>query len=141
MFRKPRFQMIDDNYSHRTAKTYVRTVREFAEYFHRPPDKLGPEHIRQYQAYLFQSQKLSTASVSQYVSALRFFINLPLAFAWDATADHSVKITNREDEDVALVRWLVWCRITRQDVRNEKILLVNLGSEPILFWLSRRANS
>jgi integrase/recombinase XerD len=60
------------NYSHRTAKTYIRIVRDFAAFFHRPPDKLGPEHIRQYQAYLFQSKKLSTASVSQYVSALRF---------------------------------------------------------------------
>jgi len=32
------------NYSHRTARTYVRIVRDFAEYFHQPPDKLGPEH-------------------------------------------------------------------------------------------------
>jgi len=59
------------NYSHRTAKTYIRIVREFATYFHRPPDKLGPEQIRQYQAHLFQ-KKLSPATVSQYVSALRF---------------------------------------------------------------------
>jgi len=60
------------HYSYRTANTYIRIVRDFAAYFHRPPDKMGPEHIRQYQAYLFQSKKLSTASVSQYVSALRF---------------------------------------------------------------------
>jgi integrase/recombinase XerD len=60
------------NYSHRTAKTYVRIVRDFAEYFHQPPDKLGPEQIRQYQAYLFQAKKLAPATVSQYVSALRF---------------------------------------------------------------------
>jgi integrase/recombinase XerD len=60
------------NYSHRTAKTYIRIVREFASYFHQPPDKLGPEQIRQYQAYLFQAKKLAPATVSQYVSALRF---------------------------------------------------------------------
>jgi site-specific recombinase XerD len=60
------------NYSHRTAKTYVRIVREFAEYFHQSPDKLGPEQIRQYQAHLFQTRKLAPATVSQYVSALRF---------------------------------------------------------------------
>jgi integrase/recombinase XerD len=59
------------NYSHRTAKTYVRIVREFATYFHPPPDKLGPEQIRQYQAHLFQAKKLAPATVSQYVSALR----------------------------------------------------------------------
>src|SRR5580692_5594704 len=60
------------NYSHRTATTYVRIVRDFAEYFHQPPDKLGPEQIRQYQAHLFQAKKLAPATVSQYVSALRF---------------------------------------------------------------------
>jgi integrase/recombinase XerD len=60
------------NYSHRTAKTYVRIVREFAEHFHQSPDKLGPEQIRQYQAHLFHSKKLAPATVSQYVSALRF---------------------------------------------------------------------
>jgi integrase/recombinase XerD len=60
------------NYSHRTAKTYVRIVREFATYFQQPPDKLGPEQIRQYQAHLFQAKKLAPATVSPYVSALRF---------------------------------------------------------------------
>jgi len=61
------------NYSHRTAKTYLRIVRDFAKYFHRSPDKLGPEQIRQYQAYLFQTRKLSAASVASHASALRFF--------------------------------------------------------------------
>ena len=32
------------NYSHRTAKTYVRIVREFATYFHQPPDKPNSLH-------------------------------------------------------------------------------------------------
>ena len=71
-----RKQMLEEiqrrNYSHRTARTYVRIVRDFAEYFHQPPDKLGPEQIRQYQAHLFQAKKLAPATVSQYVSALRF---------------------------------------------------------------------
>jgi site-specific recombinase XerD len=60
------------NYSHRTAITYIRIVREFAEHFHKAPDKLGPEHIRQFQAHLFQTKRLSPFTVSQYVSALRF---------------------------------------------------------------------
>jgi integrase/recombinase XerD len=57
----------------RTAKTYVRIVGEFAAYFHQSPDKLEPEHIRQYQAHLFQTKKLAPARVAQYASALRFF--------------------------------------------------------------------
>jgi integrase/recombinase XerD len=60
------------NYSHRTAKTYLRIVGEFAEYFHRSPDKLGAEQIRQYQAHLFQTRKLAAATVAQHASALRF---------------------------------------------------------------------
>jgi len=50
----------------------VRIIRDFAQPFHQPPDQLGPEQIRQYQSYLFQTKKLTTATVSQYVSALRF---------------------------------------------------------------------
>jgi len=42
------------NYSHRTAKAYIRIVREFAEHFHQSPDKLGPEKIRQYQVICFR---------------------------------------------------------------------------------------
>ena len=49
------------NYAHRTAKAYLRIVRDFAQHFHQPPDKFGPEQIRQYQAFLFQSKKLSPA--------------------------------------------------------------------------------
>ena len=61
------------HYSHRTAKTYVRIVGDFAQHFHCSPNKLGPEQIRQYQAHLFQTKKLTPATVSQYASALRFF--------------------------------------------------------------------
>ena len=61
------------HYSHRTAKTYLRIVRDFAQHFHCSPSKLGQEQIRQYQAHLFQTKKLTPATVSQYASALRFF--------------------------------------------------------------------
>jgi site-specific recombinase XerD len=61
------------NYSQSTARIYLHVVRDFAEYFHQSPDKLGPEQIRQYQAYLFQTRKLTAASVASHASALRFF--------------------------------------------------------------------
>ena len=32
------------NYSQATARAYVGAIRRFAEYFHRSPDQLGPEH-------------------------------------------------------------------------------------------------
>ena len=39
------------NYSGTTKECYIRAVEEFARYFNRGPEKLGPEHIRQFQAH------------------------------------------------------------------------------------------
>jgi len=36
------------NYSEGTTRCYLRAVAEFARYFHRPPDRLRPEHVREY---------------------------------------------------------------------------------------------
>ena len=44
------------NYSASTIRIYIRTVEEFARYFKRSPDRLGPEHIRRYQAHLFRDR-------------------------------------------------------------------------------------
>src|SRR5258708_38737798 len=56
-----------------TARVYLHAVEEFSLYYNTPPDQLGPEHIRQYQAHLFTDRKLDATSVSQQLSALRFF--------------------------------------------------------------------
>jgi integrase/recombinase XerD len=61
------------NLSQITARLYLRAVEEFSLYYNLPPDQLGPEHIRQYQAHLFTDRKLDATSVSQQLSALRFF--------------------------------------------------------------------
>jgi len=60
------------NYSQQTTKAYLRTVWEFAKYFHRSPEELGPEHIREFQAHLFTVRKLAANSVAQRTAALRF---------------------------------------------------------------------
>jgi integrase/recombinase XerD len=60
------------NYSPGTARCYMFAVQHFAEHFHRSPDQLGPEHIRQYQIYLLRERKLSPKTVAQRVAALRF---------------------------------------------------------------------
>ena len=37
------------NYSQTTVTSYIKTVADFAKYFHRSPDQLGPDEIRTYQ--------------------------------------------------------------------------------------------
>ena len=45
---------------------------DFAKYFGRSPYYLGPNHIRQYQAYLFRDRKLLGQTVRVRTAALRF---------------------------------------------------------------------
>src|SRR5216683_3299326 len=47
------------NYSPRTIHSYTRIVAEFASYFHKSPDQLGPEHIRTWLLYLLNERKLA----------------------------------------------------------------------------------
>jgi integrase/recombinase XerD len=46
------------NYAQTTIDCYIRTIEDFARHFHRPPDQHTPEHIREYQAFLFRERKL-----------------------------------------------------------------------------------
>src|SRR6202040_208935 len=70
------------NYAETTIRHYIRTVEDFAWRFNRPPDRLGPRHIREYQAELFQKRKLSPRSVTRHLAALRFFYTKTLKKAW-----------------------------------------------------------
>jgi site-specific recombinase XerD len=70
------------NYSQSTTRAYLRTIEDLARYFKRPPDQLEPEHIRQYQAYLFRERKLASNTVNQRTGALRFFFITVLKKPW-----------------------------------------------------------
>jgi integrase/recombinase XerD len=70
------------NYSQHTTRCYIRTVEDFARRFNRSPDRLGPRHIREFQAELFQKRKLSPGRVTRYLAALRFFYTKTLKKAW-----------------------------------------------------------
>jgi site-specific recombinase XerD len=70
------------NYAQNTIRHYLRAVEDFARRFRCSPDRLGPRHIREYQAELFQKRKLSANSVGQHLAALRFFYIKTLRRAW-----------------------------------------------------------
>lgn len=70
------------NFSQSTTRTYIDTVEDFASYFRRRPDQLGPEHIREYQAQLFTQRKLAPNTVTQRLAALRFFFIKTLKKPW-----------------------------------------------------------
>src|ERR1700676_2424212 len=73
------------NYAETTIDCYLRAVEGFSRYFNCSPDRLGPRHIREYQAALFQKRKFSPNTVAQHLAALRFFYVKTLKKAWSIT--------------------------------------------------------
>jgi integrase/recombinase XerD len=72
------------NYAPGTIYAYIRTVEHFARHFRCSPDKLGPDHIRQYQAAMFRTWKLAPNTVTQRLAALRFLYIQVLKRGWSA---------------------------------------------------------
>ena len=72
-----RQRMLEDlqirQYSPTTIRIYLHAVAEFAQHFGKPPNQLGPEHIRRYQLFLIKEKKVSRPTCIQVVCALRFF--------------------------------------------------------------------
>src|SRR5260221_2687072 len=61
------------HYSPTTIRIYLHEVTEFARHFGTPTDRLGVEHIRQYQLFLIKEKKVARPTFVQVVCALRFF--------------------------------------------------------------------
>ncbi len=72
------------NYAQSTIHTYIRTVEHYSQHFHRAPDQLGLEHIREYQAAMFRTWKLAPNTVAQRLAALRFLYIQVLKRGWSA---------------------------------------------------------
>jgi integrase/recombinase XerD len=57
-----RQRMLEDlrirNYAPTTVECCIRSVAEFAQHFHKPPDQLGPEEIRTWQLFLLREKRL-----------------------------------------------------------------------------------
>ena len=81
-----RLRMTEDmqvrNLSANTQDSYLLQVSQFARYFGKSPEVLGPEDIRSYQVYLTNEKKLAPGSIVVAVSALRFVYQVTLKKDW-----------------------------------------------------------
>jgi integrase/recombinase XerD len=61
--------------SERTQEAYLRAVRQLAEYFHTPPDRLTEPQVRDYFLHLKNDRKFATASLAIAYSGIKFFFS------------------------------------------------------------------
>jgi integrase/recombinase XerD len=81
-----RERMIGDlklrNFSENTIHTYTRIVEDFAGFFHRSPDRLGPEEIRKYLLHAIDEKKLAWSTYQVHRAALKFIYTKTLKRPW-----------------------------------------------------------
>ena len=62
----------------KTQEAYVRAVRDLAVYYHKGPDLVTDDEIKDYLMYLAQGKKLARSSVNVAVNGMRCFFDLVL---------------------------------------------------------------
>jgi integrase/recombinase XerD len=81
-----RKHMIEDmqlrGLSARTQEQYLYAVGHLARYFHRSPDQLNDQDLRQYFLYLTTEKKLSRSSTTIALCAIKFFYERTLHQQW-----------------------------------------------------------
>jgi hypothetical protein len=60
------------NYSQPTRRAYLFRVEQFARHFHRSPEQLGLDRVRDYQVYLLCVRNLRPNTVAVRLATLRF---------------------------------------------------------------------
>lgn len=81
-----RQRMVEDmqlkGFSARTQEAYVGGVSQLAKHYHRPPDQISEEDLRQYFLYLTQEKKAARATVTIAMCGIKFFFEKTLARTW-----------------------------------------------------------
>jgi site-specific recombinase XerD len=81
-----RQKMIEDmqlrGLSARTQESYIRVVRQLAEYYHQPPDQLSEAQLRQYFLYLKNEKRAARNTCTQVLCALKFLYRHTLQREW-----------------------------------------------------------
>ena len=81
-----RQRMIEDlqlrGLSPRTQEAYVRTVRQLAKHYDKPPDEITEEELRQYFLYLTNGKGLSASAFRLALCGIKFFYQHTLKREW-----------------------------------------------------------
>jgi site-specific recombinase XerD len=91
-------------FSARTQEAYARAVRQLAEHYHRSPDDLTEEDLRQYFLDLTNEQKVARATATIALCGIRFFFEQTLRREWTTlrfvrpAPEHKLPVVLSRDE-------------------------------------------
>lgn len=71
-------ELVRRNYAESSIRSYLRIVQQFQQYCRKRLDRLGPDDLRRYHAYLLEERKLAVRTVVQHVAAIRFLYSKTL---------------------------------------------------------------
>jgi len=81
-----RQRMLEDmqlhSFSAKTQDAYLRAVRQLAEHFHKAPDQINEEDLRQYFLYLKNEKRASRSSCTVALCGIKFFFEQTLGKRW-----------------------------------------------------------
>ena len=81
-----RQRMLDDLQLHglaaKTQDAYVRAVRQLAAYYHKSPDLITEDELRQYLLYLQNEKQVSASTFTIALCGLKFFYEQTLQRSW-----------------------------------------------------------
>jgi site-specific recombinase XerD len=85
-----RQKMIEDmqlhGFAERTQKSYMQAVRQLAEYYHKPPDQISEDELRQYFLYLMNVKKVSRSTITLALCGIKFFYERTMQRQWATLA-------------------------------------------------------
>ena len=81
-----RQRMLEDmqlkGFSERTQECYLRSVRQLAQHFNKPPDRITEEELRQYFLHIKNVKKWKRATVTIALCGIKFFYTQTLKREW-----------------------------------------------------------
>lgn len=128
------------NLSETTSVTYLRAVARFAKHFGKPPEQLGPDHVRQYLLYLFKEKKDVWSTVQVNRGALKFLYVRVLKQRWFddeiPTPKRRVRlptvltpeqVTSMLDHTSNLKHWTMLATFYGTGLRSRELRLLKVG--------------
>jgi integrase/recombinase XerD len=65
-----------------TQAAYLRSVRDLAQYYHKPPDQISGEELRQYVVYLIEDRQLAPNTWAAVLCGIKFLYTYTLKREW-----------------------------------------------------------